>query len=256
MPRGGLPAVPGRGRRSSRRGDRWPRPPRSSRRGCRASPRTRPSSWWPGRRAARSRWRPRTFSDDTSYLSRVSSGSSSMRCIITGTTASDVRARARHLGQRRTPGRTSAAARTWCRGSRPSVKCAKPHEWNSGAAIVAGLRGSSAGSCESSDTAGSSDCGLRARGALRRAGGAGGEDDRAALASRAAPASTGPRRRSARRASGRRACLRRRARPRSACAAGRPPRAARRTPRRRSSATGFSRFTTSASCGPAKAVLR
>ena len=72
----------------------------------------------------------------------------------------------------------------------PSVKCAKPHEWNIGAAIIVVLARRAAGSVENSAAAGSSDSGCLRLRALRRAGRARGEDDHAALLARAATTSS------------------------------------------------------------------
>ena len=66
------------------------------------------------------------------------------------------------------------------------MKCAKPQEWNSGAAIIVRLAARAAGSSRTAPRAGSSAVGLAALGALRRAGRARGEDDEAARARRAA----------------------------------------------------------------------
>ena len=62
---------------------------------------------------------------------------------------------------------------------RPRLKCARPQEWNIGAAIIVRSRARS-GIMSSSAAAGSSELGLLAPGALRRAGRAAGEDDDAA----------------------------------------------------------------------------
>ena len=117
-----------------------------------------------------------------------------------------------------------------------------------------------AGSVESSAAAGSSDSGCVRRGALRRAGRAAREDHDAALAPRGGARSDGVAAARSRSSSVRVAralgvaasCqAMKRLRPVAGVADAAP-----RTPRRRSSATGSSRSTTSVICGPANAVLR
>ena len=137
----------------------------------------------------------------------------------------------------------------------PSVKCAKPHEWNIGAAICVFSRARS-GIFENSAAAGSSDSGCLRLAPFGRAGRAAGEDDDAALLRRRLEVATRRRgdevleQRVAVRvlavAPGDEALAAPRARPRRA----------RRTPRRRRCATGFSRSQTSVICGPANIVLR
>ena len=99
-----------------------------------------------------------TFSDEVSYLRRVSSGSSRMRCIITGTTTSDSALVARDLGQallgvELAPQHVGRAEQQPERevGEAPGVEQRRRD--------VGGLAGVQ-GIFESSDTAGSSESGL------------------------------------------------------------------------------------------------
>ena len=98
-----------------------------------------------------------TRSFDRSYRPSVSSGSSRIRCIITGTTISAVHS-CRAVSESVASGsnlrlRTSVDERLM-----PSVKCTKPQEWNIGAAIIVFSRAFS-GIIASSAAAGSSDRG-------------------------------------------------------------------------------------------------
>ena len=98
-----------------------------------------------------------TRSFDRSYRPSVSSGSSRIRCIITGTTISAVHS-CRAVSESVASGsnlrlRTSVDERLM-----PSVKCTKPQEWNIGAAIIVFSRAFS-GIIASRAAAGSSDRG-------------------------------------------------------------------------------------------------
>ena len=84
----------------------------------------------------------------------------------------------------------------------PRMRCARPQEWNSGAAISVRSRARS-GIFASSPAIGSSDSGWLAVGALRRAGRAAREDHERGPCASAARRRCGRRRRSAPRASGR-----------------------------------------------------
>ena len=139
----------------------------------------------------------------------------------------------------------------------PSVKCAKPQEWNSGAAIIVRSRARSGMRVEQRG-----DGVERLRAACARApfGVPVVPDvriDRLALLARRREVRARRRRRSGRRACGSPRSLVRLVPGDEALAAlAAASQHARRTPRRRRSRRGSSRRATSASCGPAKAVLR
>ena len=76
-----------------------------------------------------------------------------IRCSITGTTASAVAPGARRSPRASPRGRSGAAGRASTPSTSPSVKCAKPQEWNIGAAIIVRSRARS-GIASSSAAAG------------------------------------------------------------------------------------------------------
>ena len=178
VPRGGRPAVPGAARRSTGRPPRWPRPPRSSRRGCRGRRRRRPSPGWPAGPGAPSR-SPRS------------------RAATTCLGAGDARGQLEHplehhrhddegvgavLGDRaqRLQRVETAAGGRWSRRGRCPAACGRSPRRGRAAPRSRSSRGPAAGSAESSAAIGLERVGAGAVGALRRAGGARGEDDRAA----------------------------------------------------------------------------
>ena len=136
----------------------WPTPPRSSRRGCRGCRRTRPSTRWPGRPAARSRWRPPP-SATTRRTSRASprAGRGSAASSPAPPPATSA-LRAARSARSDSSGSNLRVSTIVVPSSRPRVKCAKPHEWNSGAAMCELARYCS-GIFDSNETAGSSESG-------------------------------------------------------------------------------------------------
>ena len=162
-----------------------PRRPRSSRRGCRGCRRTRPSTRWRGRRAAPSRWRRRPSATTCRTSRAPPRGSSMMRCIITGTTTSES-ARLRATSARHCLGVELAAQHVGRAEDQPEREVREAPGVEQRRGDVAGLARLAAGCARAARHAGSSDCGLPARRALRRAGRAAREDHRAPLARRAA----------------------------------------------------------------------
>ena len=90
-----------------------------------------------------------------------------MRWIITGTTTSAV-ASCWAVSESVASGSNLRLSTTVVERLMPSAQCAKPQAWNSGAAIIVFSRALS-GITDSSAAIGSSDLGMRARRALRRA---------------------------------------------------------------------------------------
>ena len=181
MPRGGRPTVPGAARRSRGRGDRRRTRPRSSRRGCRAmSPNRSIERVARSRPAAPSRCTGTARSAGSGRTSSTSSASSRMRWSITGTTTSAVACAARCRRERGLRVELASEHDGRSRGRARALSWAKPHAWNSGAATTVALARLHRDPL-SSEASGSIDLRHRTRGALRRAGRAAGEDDRATL---------------------------------------------------------------------------
>ena len=180
VPSGGLPGRAGGGAQVGGRGDRGPR---DLGRAVEVVEDVAELVHELQRELARQRGAARrgtVRSDEVSYLLRTSSGRSRIRWSITGTIGHDGALVLRDRRRASPRGRTCAGARTSSASASPSVKCAKPHEWNSGAAMIVRSPALQRDPREERDRAGSRPSGcLRVR-ALRRAGRARGEDDDAA----------------------------------------------------------------------------
>ena len=172
VPRGGAAGGARRGAQVLGRGDRRPG---DLGRAVEVVERRRRSVHDRGRRASPGSAEPlaaMTRSDrQVVAASSVSAGSSRIRCSITGTTIERRRTRAGRSRASVSSGSKRRLQHERRRSAMPSVKCAKPQEWNSGAAMIVRSRARS-GIIDSSAAAGSSDSGCLRAGALRRAGGA------------------------------------------------------------------------------------